>query len=117
MQLILLKQRIQAYYLCGGLLGVAVCLLLVSVSFAENADTSIVFRSSRTGTSQIYRMNPDGTQLRQLTEEPQDANHPTWSPDGQQITFTSLRGPLLFDEIFVMNADGTSPINLTQHRE
>lgn len=114
MKLILLERQIQAYYLCGGLLGFAVCLLLVSASFAENADTSIVFRSSRTGTSQIYRMNPDSTQLRQLTEEPQYASHPAWSPDGQQITFMSLRDPLWRGEIYVMNADGTNPINLTQ---
>ena len=86
MKLILLERQIQAYYLCGGLLGFAVCLLLVSVSFAENADTSIVFRSSRTGISQIY-----------------------------QITFTSNRNENV--DIYVMNADGTNPINLTQHRE
>ena len=110
MKLLLLKQRIQAYYLCGCPLGFAVCLVWVSVSFAENADTSIVFMSERSGVAEIYRMNPDGTQVRQLTEGPQDANHPAWSPDGQQITFTSLRGPLLFDEIYVMNVDGSNPI-------
>ena len=62
-------------------------------------------------------MNPDGTQIRQLTEGPQYADHPAWSPDGQQITFMSLRGPLWKGEIYVMNADGTNPINLTQNRE
>ena len=117
MELTLLERRIQAYYVLSRLLTFTVCFLLVSASFAENNDTSIVFTSSRTGTDQIYRMNPDGTQIRQLTEEPQDANHPTWSPDGQQITFMSLRGPLWRGEIYVMNADGTNPINLTQHRE
>lgn len=117
MKLISLVRWIPAYYLCSGLLGFTVCLLLVSVSFVENADTSIVFMSQRSGIAEIYRMTPDGTQVCQLTEGPQDANHPAWSPDGQQITFTSLRGPLLFDEIYVMNADGTNPINLAQHRE
>ena len=114
MKLVLLQRKIQAYYLCGGLLALAVCLLLVSTSLAQNADTSIVFMSQRSGVAEIYRMNPDGKQIRQLTEEPQYANHPAWSPDGQQITFMALRGPLWRGEIYVMNADGTNPINLTQ---
>ncbi|MCG8620575.1 MAG: hypothetical protein MJE68_01070, partial [Proteobacteria bacterium] len=40
---------------------------------------------------------------------------PAWSPDGKQIVFTSLRDGN--GEIYVMNADGTNPVNLTQHRE
>ena len=60
-------------------------------------------------------MNPDGTQIRQLTHDPHGAGHPAWSPDGQQITFTSIfKDPLAKGEIYVMNADGTNPINLTQ---
>ena len=114
MKLVLLKRKIQACYLCSGLLAFAVCFLLVSASPAQNADTSIVFMSQRSGTAEIYRMDPDGKQIRQLTEEPQYANHPAWSPDGQQITFMALRGPLWRGEIYVMNADGTNPINLTQ---
>jgi TolB protein len=114
MKLVLLERKIQAYYLCGGLLAFAVCFLLVSTSIAQNADTSIVFMSQRSGVAEIYRMNPDGKQIRQLTEEPQYANQPAWSPDGQQITFMALRGPLWRGEIYVMNADGTNPINLTQ---
>ena len=114
MKLTLLKRKIQACYLCSGLLAFAVCFLLASSSPAQNADTSIVFMSSRSGGAEIYRMNPDGKQIRQLTDEPQYADEPAWSPDGQQITFMSLRDPLGLGEIYVMNADGTNPINLTQ---
>ncbi len=117
MKLVLLERRIQAYYLCGGLWAFAVCFLLVFTSLAQNVDTSIVFVSQRSGVAEIYRMTPDGKQIHQLTKEPQYANQPAWSPDGQQITFMSLRGPLWRGEIYVMNADGTNPINLTQHRE
>ena len=109
MKLVLLKRKLQA-----GLLALCYMFSLVSTSLAQNTDTSIVFMSQRSGSAEIYRMNPDGTQIRQLTEDPQYANQPAWSPDGQQITFMSFRGPLWKGEIYVMNADGTNPINLTQ---
>ena len=110
MKLVLRKQKLQI-----GLLVLAICCLLVSTSPAQNTDTSIVFMSQRSGTSEICRMSPDGKQIRQLTEDPQYANQPAWSPDGTQIAFTSLRDGN--GEIYVMNAEGTNPINLTQHRE
>ena len=128
MKLILLERQIQAYYLCGGLLGFAVCLLLVSVSFAENADTSIVFRSSRTGISQIYRiaftsnrnenvdiyvMDVDGANPTRLTDAAAKDRGPSWSPDGTRIAFASLHDSN--SEIYVMNADGSNPQNLTNN--
>ena len=110
MKLVLRKQKLQI-----GLLALAICCLLVSTSPAQNTDTSIVFMSQRSGTGEIYRISPDGKQIRQLTEDPQYANQPAWSPDGQQITFTSLPGGRSAKgEIYVMNADGTNPINLTK---
>ena len=76
MGLTLLERRIQAYYIFSRLLALAVCFLLVSASLAENAATSIVFTSSRSGRHEIYRMNPDGTQIRQLTQKPHGADYP-----------------------------------------
>ena len=104
----------------------AVCLLLVSASLAQTADTSIVFISLRSDgrNSEIYRMNPDGKRLRRLTEQPGYDGAPTWSPDGQKITFISFRDQHRLQErapingeIYVMNPDGTNPINLTQSVE
>ena len=39
--------------------------------------------------------------------------HPTWSPDGGQIAFTSNRDG--DREIFVMGVDGSNPTNLTDN--
>ena len=69
---------------------------------------------------EIYLMNPDGTNLINLTQSPEKPDKsPTWSPDGKQIAFISAEifrvdGVFHFD-IWVMAADGGNPRNLTNH--
>ena len=121
----LLTRWIQACYLRTGFLALAVCLLLASVGLAQNADTRIAFMSTRSERNgEIFVMNPDGKRVRRLTEHPQYDAVPAWSPDGQKITFMSFRdehqieaGGIILGDIYVMNADGTNPINLTQSVE
>lgn len=74
----------------------------------------VTWPSSATPNIQI--IDVAGGMPRPLTSN-QDFNlHPSWSPDGNQILFASDRdaNELLFD-VFVMNADGTAPTNLTQN--
>ena len=49
----------------------------------------IAFASDRTGVVQVWMMNIDGSQQRQLTNVSGGACQPSWSPDGMQIVFTS----------------------------
>ena len=58
----------------------------------------IVFVSSRTGARELWMMNWDGSDPRQLTKHGSIAMSPAWSPDGKRIAFTSfLRGkPALY---------------------
>jgi TolB protein len=51
-------------------------------------------------------MNADGSGLTRLTDHPEDDQFPTWSPDGQQIAFGSLRDGGGW-HIYVMNTDGS----------
>ena len=71
----------------------------------------IAFHSYRTGDSEIYLMNVDGSNQHNISNQAGTDAFPEWSPDGSKIVFYSSRTG--DDEIFVMNADGTNQINLT----
>jgi TolB protein len=62
-------------------------------------------------TGDIYVMNRDGSNVVQLTFDPELDDQPAWSPDGKRIAFRSFRTQLDGD-IWVMNADGTNQVNL-----
>jgi serine/threonine protein kinase/Tol biopolymer transport system component len=61
---------------------------------------------------QIWTMNPDGSDQRQLTVDPGDKFQPRWSPDGTRLLFVTDGGyddfgNYLGMDIKVINADGT----------
>lgn len=60
-------------------------------------------------------MDADGTNVTNLTNTPEFfEGNPTWSPDGTQIVFWSDRlSTEQWTVIFVMDADGSNPRNLT----
>jgi serine/threonine protein kinase len=72
--------------------------------------TQIAFASNRSNNIfQIWLMNADGSQLRKLTDNPNGACEPAWSPDGQQILFISPcqgKDNYAGARIYVMNYDG-----------
>jgi serine/threonine protein kinase/Tol biopolymer transport system component len=78
----------------------------------------IAFVSDRTGIPQIFSMTLDGTNLKQLTTEPEGACQPDWSPDGMQLIFTSpcrtLDGAYNSTSIFRINFDGSGRTSLTK---
>lgn len=73
----------------------------------------IAFVSARDGNSEIYTMNPDGSGLVNLTNNPASDDTPAWSPDGTKIAFVSFRDGNW--EIYVMNADGSGLVNVTNN--
>lgn len=63
----------------------------------------------------IYTICPDGSDPKQLTDDPADDVMPDWSPDGKKIAFTSDRTGQY--QIFVMEANGSGEEQLTTDLE
>lgn len=52
----------------------------------------LAFRSNRSGQSQIWTVNLDGSDLRKLTDlDAVNVDSPRWSPDGKRLVFTAGR--------------------------
>src|SRR6266446_6811216 len=74
----------------------------------------IVFCSNRDGNLELYIMDADGKNVRQLTHAPGCYNGgPFFSPDGRRVIFRSDRKKKDFLQIYVINADGTGERALT----
>lgn len=63
----------------------------------------------------LYKMSPDGSNVRQLTSDAHDNEFPDWSPDGRRIVFNSTRDDPLDEnyEIYTMRAGGGDVTRLT----
>ncbi|GEM_PF-6297509 len=75
--------------------------------------SQILFVSTRTGNYDLFTMNPDGTDLLQLTDDPEWDGNASWSPDGKQIVFASVRSGQ--GDIYAIDADGTNLRQLTDY--
>jgi Tol biopolymer transport system component len=73
----------------------------------------VVAQFSFTGGGDLYRMDRTGGNVVRLTSGPGTASNyqPAVSPDGRKIAFVSNRDGN--PEIYVINADGTNPVRLT----
>ncbi len=71
----------------------------------------IAFASSRAGARQLFVMNADGTNIRQVTNLDFMGGRSSFSPDGTKIAF--YRGPSGDRDIYIINIDGTGLVQLT----
>ena len=104
------KQKL-AYIALGWMILLGGVVLLINVRAQAPEQAQIAFRSYRDGNSEIYVMDTDGGNQRNLTNNPGSGDmSPAWSPDGQRIAFNSDRDGN--EEIYVMDADGSNQRNL-----
>ena len=80
-----------------------------SISNNSRSTPQIAFVSDRDGwsTDDIYVMNPDGSNMQNLTNHRAEDMSPSWSPDGTKILFKRYAPGDSYSYIFTMNADGT----------
>jgi TolB protein len=105
------------------LLACVATLVIAAMKPAEAAfpgrNGAIAYVSERTDStgwpfSYVYRGNPDGTGVKRLADVGEVSGEivsPTWSADGKKIAFS------IGHDIFLMNANGTREINLTNDPE
>jgi Tol biopolymer transport system component len=73
--------------------------------------TEFLFRSTRTGNSDLFAMNADGSNVRQLTDGPATDWFASWSPDGKRIAFASTRSGA--QALYLMPAEGGEAEQIT----
>ena len=71
--------------------------------------TKIAFGQSGVG---MVTVDPDGKNAKTIHANASGDSDPAWSPNSQKIAFVALTGTSSSD-VWVMNADGTSPVKLT----
>ena len=77
--------------------------------FAKAPTTpKILFTSSRDGNSEVYVMNPDGSEQINLTQHPADDMSAVWSPMGDKILFVSDRQGTRVRDLYLMDPDGSN---------
>ena len=64
----------------------------------------ITFNNNRDGDFEIFVMNPDGSEVTQLTHNEVNDLLPIWSPDGSRIAFGRCQATC---DVVVINADGS----------
>jgi Tol biopolymer transport system component len=74
-------------------------------------DNRIVYGSSASGNVDVWIMNADGTNQKQLTAGPYISFKPSASPDGKTIVYVSRRNDV--PHLWKMDYDGKDPVQLT----
>src|SRR4029079_9928064 len=76
---------------------------------------TIAFDSNRSGSWRLYLMDPDGRNVRDLSQvdNPGANMYPTWSPDGKHIAYTNSADDGS-RQIFVIDVDGKNTKQLTK---
>jgi Tol biopolymer transport system component/DNA-binding winged helix-turn-helix (wHTH) protein len=89
------------------------CKVLADAGVASIApDGKIFFTSNMSGSGEIWSINADGNNLRQLTNDRADLSQPVISPDNNSVFFGSNRTGAA--QIWRMNPDGSNQTQITQ---
>ncbi len=80
----------------------------------QTSNGKIFFVSIRNSDAEIYSINPDGSQETNLTNHSSGWDiHPSLSPDGKKILYSSRISSSSDYDIYMMDADGSNKIKLT----
>ncbi len=74
---------------------------------------TILFISDRDGDFEIYTINSDGSGEANLSQNPANDYFIAWTPDGKQLICMGNSEKLEFNQIYLMNPDGTGRRQIT----
>lgn len=101
-----------------------ICLLkltacnLFETNDQTNISGNIVFSDEdANGIHQIFTMDTDGSNLKQLTTNRRPSLQPSWSPDGRHIIFVTVfwESPIGPHTLWIMDADGSNQRPVTKN--
>ena len=76
--------------------------------------TELLYTGDEGGYDEIYRIHvAEPTAAVRITAAPLMANSASWSPDGRSIVYSALVPGSSAYQIFIANADGTNPVQVT----
>lgn len=78
------------------------------------AGDRILFQSRRSGSWDIWTIDPDGTSPARITTSDADDTDASWSPDGAWIVYSSNDGGLSNANVFAVPAAGGAPVRVTR---
>jgi Tol biopolymer transport system component len=78
---------------------------------------TITWSSDRNGGFQIWTMNKDGSNKRQITHGPAIHGWPQWNPDGTKLVYWGFDKASGLSTVSICNADGTQVFNLVESQE
>jgi len=81
---------------------------------AWSSRNRIAYACMLDGNFDICTINPDGTDMKRLTDSPGNDEAPCWSPDGRYILFTSNRTGRY--QLYIMTANGENQTRITSLR-
>ena len=77
----------------------------------------LVFVSERDEDRELFRIDPDGSDLQQLTNNSSEDTRPDCAVDGSRIAFRSERHGDLSDDLYTMSVDGGDVTRLTNRSD
>jgi GH25 family lysozyme M1 (1,4-beta-N-acetylmuramidase) len=105
-----------ALVLAVALLGSMLVLATPAQAAFPGTNGKIEFQSDRTGKSQLFTMNSDGTSQTQLTKVNSKNYDGAWYPDGTGLAYSSCCAPGTTQlELYALNANGSGPTRLTNN--